>query len=53
MTQRDVIQRAYLLRHLRRELKRVGAGSPEGKVYAAEIAWVKAERTRTKKPGGL
>jgi hypothetical protein len=49
----DVIQRAYLLRHLARVRRRYGAGSEALKAIDELREWVKAQRTRARKPGGL
>jgi len=52
-TGKDVLQRKYVLAHLNRERRKYGARSCEAAIYDAEIAWVKAQRKRATKPGGL
>lgn len=49
----DVIQRSYLLRHLARVKGRYSEGTRERLAIEQLIAWVKAQRQRSTRPGGL
>ena len=51
--QRDVIQRSYLLRYLARVRKRYAADSQTVAAIDEVREWVKAQRKRSRKPGGL
>lgn len=50
--QKDYIQRQYLIRHLRRELKYEQTVAGRNVLHDL-IAWVKAEKSRTTRSGGL
>jgi len=49
----DVIQRSYLLRHLARVKGRYNEDTREWLVLEQIVEWVKAQRKRATKPGGL
>lgn len=53
MAQRDVIQRKYVQEYLKRLKAEMEPGSESWALVARMQKWVRDEKRRTKKPGGL